>query len=57
MAPDDVRDMELVDRVRRETASQIRDVLRRIGPACTLEWIREQLDRIANQLEFHAKTA
>ena len=37
--------------IHREAASSIRDIERRIGPASTLEWIREQLCAFANQRE------
>jgi hypothetical protein len=40
---------------REQTASKIRDISRRIGVACTRDWIREKLDELASQLERWAK--
>lgn len=41
---------------RRETASRIRDIERRIGVACEREWIREQLRKLADRLELQLTT-
>lgn len=36
---------------RKEVASQLRDIARRIGVAASPEWVREELTKLANQLD------
>lgn len=40
---------------RRETASKVRDIARRIGSAAWPDYVRDQLDKLAAELEFWAK--
>src|SRR5688572_23611698 len=42
---------------RLQTASELRDISRRIGPAATPEWVRGELEAVANRLEFWAGDA
>jgi hypothetical protein len=42
---------------RASIASQLRDISRRVGPAANPDWVRGQLDALANRLEFLARLA
>lgn len=44
------------DRMRREIASRIRDIDRRIGLVATVDWVRGELTQLADRLEFGLPT-
>lgn len=47
-------EVSTINQCRRETASAIRDIASRIGVARLPESVRDELDKLATRLEFHA---
>ena len=46
---------KIINHERLETASHLRDIMSRIGPGASPEWVKEELRQLANQLEVWAR--